>query len=115
MPVTFIPFGELSPDQKLFNNNANGALIECANVVPIFNHYIASPAASATERVTVGGFSGILISGRHAHSIGGDKYRLYFARGGFFNQLLEVDLDALTVTDRSRARPAELTLTLLTQ
>jgi hypothetical protein len=102
MPVTFIPFGELSPDQKLFNNNANGALIECNNVVPIFNHYVAAPGAG-TDSVGVGGLSGLLMSGRHAHSIGGDKYKLYFARGGFAHQLIEVDLDAGTSVDRTRA------------
>lgn len=87
----FVPFGELKPDGKLFNNDG---LVEASGVVPVYGNYIA-----AQTWVTAGDEPSSEPYGLHTHFGGGSTWYVYV---GTATKLYQGS-SAFVLTDKTRA------------
>lgn len=88
----FVPFGELKPDGKLFNNDG---LVESKNAIPIYGGYIASQLWVRNSSFGPGTNE---IYGLHVHSSGGSSWTAY---AGESASLVELSTGYAT-TDKTR-------------
>jgi len=90
----YIPFGEFTPDLRLF---ANDGLVRADNVVPVYGDYITSPAI---ERIVDASLSTGQVHGLHVDPLSGKGY------AAIGQSIIECNEDG-TKTDRSGAAYVE--------
>lgn len=87
----FVPFGELKPDGRLFNNDG---LVDAVGVVPVYGNYIGAPVwLSSGDTVSEEAY------GLHTHFAGGSVWYAYL---GVTTKLYEFS-SAFAKTDKTRA------------